>query len=239
MYNAKGLVEHAKYCLRCPNVYMKGGLMRILTESYINQLVKMYPRDYTITRVTYLKSLVAQSYGCDCVGLIKSYYFGGVGSPDYDLKKDLNTDGYFSIATEKGSIKSLPETPGVILYMEGHVGVYIGNGECIECTWGNYGDGIVKTQVSGRGWTHWLKIPYIDYTAESDKCYCKCNCEACSCNKNELLYKVLPGDSFWRIADKLWKDGSRFKEICDYNNMSPNTVIKPGDILRIPTKEVK
>ena len=23
--------------------------------------------------------------------------------------------------------------------------------------------GVVKTELAGRGWTHWLKIPYINY----------------------------------------------------------------------------
>ena len=23
--------------------------------------------------------------------------------------------------------------------------------------------GVVKTQLEGRGWTHWLEVPYINY----------------------------------------------------------------------------
>ena len=43
----------------------------------------------------------------------------------------------------------------------GHIGVYIGNGEVIEAMGTKYG--VVKTQLEGRGWTHWLEIPYINY----------------------------------------------------------------------------
>ena len=45
--------------------------------------------------------------------------------------------------------------------MFGHIGVYIGGGEVIEAMGTRYG--VVKTQLAGRGWTHWLKIPGINY----------------------------------------------------------------------------
>ena len=38
---------------------------------------------------------------------------------------------------------------------------HIGNGEVIEAMGTKYG--VVKTQLEGRGWTHWLEIPYINY----------------------------------------------------------------------------
>lgn len=51
--------------------------------------------------------------------------------------------------------------------MNGHIGVYVGNGEVIEAQGTAYG--VVKTQLSGRGWTKWLKIPNIKYVNQSNK----------------------------------------------------------------------
>ena len=36
-----------------------------------------------------------------------------------------------------------------------------GGGYVIEAM--NTQCGVVKTQLEGRGWTHWLEIPYINY----------------------------------------------------------------------------
>lgn len=44
---------------------------------------------------------------------------------------------------------------------DGHVGVYIGGGYAIEERGFNYG--CVKTKVSARKWTHWYRLPFIDY----------------------------------------------------------------------------
>ena len=56
---------------------------------------------------------------------------------------------------------TIPDTPGLAVWKPGHIGVYIGNGEVIEAMGTKYG--VVKTQLQGRGWTHWLEIPYIAY----------------------------------------------------------------------------
>lgn len=59
------------------------------------------------------------------------------------------------------SSNGMPDTPGLAVWKQGHIGVYIGNGEVIEAMGTKYG--VVKTQLEGRGWTHWLEIPYINY----------------------------------------------------------------------------
>ena len=58
-------------------------------------------------------------------------------------------------------IDSLPEIPGLLLFKEGHVGVYIGNGEAIEARGRNFG--VVKTKIKDRDWIMWGKLDWIDY----------------------------------------------------------------------------
>ena len=53
------------------------------------------------------------------------------------------------------------ELPGGALRADGHVGVYSGGGYAVEERGFNYG--CVKTRVSSRNWTHWYKLPFIDY----------------------------------------------------------------------------
>lgn len=231
-YTAEGLVKYVKDCYKYPTVYMWGGLMNILTTEYVDYKVKQYKEKYTSNRIAYLKGLIGKTYGCDCVGLIKSYYFGGFNSPNYDLTKDLNTNGMFSVSKIKGSIKDMPDEPGIILYMDGHVGVYIGERQCIECTWGVYGDGVVKTAVDGRGWSHWLKLPYIEYSNSIEKCECECDCEC----RGYFTYNVQPGDSFRSISKKFYGTEVKYTIICNANGLKPDSIIHPNDKLIIPMK---
>lgn len=47
-------------------------------------------------------------------------------------------------------------------------------------------------------------------------------------------YTVKPGDSFWGIAQSQLGDGSRYKELAEYNGMSPADTIYAGQVLKIP-----
>lgn len=74
----------------------------------------------------------------------------------------------FSISTMDKSRK------GLLVQMDGHIGIYIGNNEVIECTTAtqfakqSHGlGGVCKTKLSDRKWLHWLKCPYIDYVKET------------------------------------------------------------------------
>ena len=70
-------------------------------------------------------------------------------------------------AMEKGSIDTIPEIPGLAVWHEGHIGIYIGNGETIEAMGTRYG--VVRRQLSSGSWTDWLKIPYIAYIEEAEE----------------------------------------------------------------------
>ena len=51
--------------------------------------------------------------------------------------------------------------------MDGHVGIYIGNGEVIEAMGTHYG--VVRTQLSRRGWQAWAKVTGITYMEKSEE----------------------------------------------------------------------
>ena len=50
----------------------------------------------------------------------------------------------------------MPDVPGVLVFMPGHVGIYIGNGKVIEARGHAYG--VVETNLVGRGWKEWGKL---------------------------------------------------------------------------------
>lgn len=104
----------------------------------------------------------------DCVGLIKGYgwldpetkevNYGTNGMPD------IGADTMYENATEKGTIDTIPEIPGLAVWHEGHIGIYIGNGKVIQAA--NTTAGVILTNLNDTAWMHWLKIPYISYIEE-------------------------------------------------------------------------
>ncbi len=101
----------------------------------------------------------------DCVGLIKGYGWLDAGTLTIGYgtngMPDCGANQMFHAATVKGTIDTIPEVPGLAVWREGHIGVYIGGGYIIEAMGTKYG--VVKTKLSERGFTHWLEIPYINY----------------------------------------------------------------------------
>lgn len=174
-YTNLGLVNHAKMALGLKTKYMWGGILRTIEKQY-DMLKSIYGTKpgtgYTDARWQELASLKNQGwYGVDCVGLVKSYYWsgkanGGVGSPEYcsDAYPDVPATTMYNKAKKKGAIKTMPETPGLIVYSKSHphVGIYIGNGETIESTLGSRGDGVVKRKLDNF-WEYWFECPYISY----------------------------------------------------------------------------
>lgn len=120
----------------------------------------------------------------DCIGLIKgvlwgwsgdmSRIYGGAGYacngvPDCDAKGMI--DRCREVSTDFSAI-----VPGEAVWMDGHIGVYVGNGQVVEATPKWRGGvqrstclNVARTQVSGtvgaRIWTKHGKLPWVDYSA--------------------------------------------------------------------------
>lgn len=74
---------------------------------------------------------------------------------------DLGANRMIDNAVEKGEIETIPEILGLAVWADGHIGVYIGNGWVIEAM--GTVEGVCKTRLDDRPWTHWCKLPYIEY----------------------------------------------------------------------------
>lgn len=156
-----GLVAYAKAQLGNPYWYATFG--NTASESLLNYKVKQYPKMWTSKRISTAKAQHIGKRVHDCVGLIKGYLWSSslTATPTYNSAQDVSANGMLKVCKQKGSISSMPDLPGVLVFMSGHVGVYIGGGEVIEARGFEYG--VVKTKLKGRGWTSWGKCPYITY----------------------------------------------------------------------------
>lgn len=151
---------------------MWGEFGRLVTNNTIDGKKRQYPSHYDDTKVKYLKSLVGKDYyAYDCAGLIKSYFMSDYGNKKVSYIAGYDKDAYgitVGNASEKGDISTLPEEEGVLLYMKGHCGVYIGEGKVIECTSNQKISGIKYGKVcisnlSARPWKTWTKSKWLSY----------------------------------------------------------------------------
>lgn len=163
---AIGLVEYAKAQLGKP--YWYGTFGQAASKELYEQKKKQYPNYYT----TPYNGTTAKVH--DCVGLIKGYLWCDSptdNTPTYKAAQDISANQMRKACTKSGSISTIPELPGVLVFKDCHVGVYIGNGEVIEARGRKYG--VVKTKLSARPWTSWGYCLYITYEApeqtETDK----------------------------------------------------------------------
>lgn len=141
----------------------------VLTANELKRLEKTFGSHVT-DKEEYIKSHWLGRRTSDCVGLIKGYGWydetSGIIKYGTNEMKDVTADGMFNAAVEKGPISTMPDIPGIAVWHQGHIGVYIGNGYVIHAA--NTYDGVIKTPITSSGWTHWLKVPYINYIEETE-----------------------------------------------------------------------
>lgn len=155
------------------------------------------PADYKYVNRTYednrqrygVPDAPAGSFIFDCAGYAyKAIPWGFCGDPNkcyggavWPAKgqplSELDTNDILSICTDV-SEDFTEIQPAEVLYMPGHVGIYVGNGKALECTTGWGQNKVIETVVLNikptdptyyaRTWFKHGKLPFIDYEAGED-----------------------------------------------------------------------
>ena len=115
--------------------YVYGTYGAVLDKSVFDFKKNQYP-DEVGNYADFIKQNWLGRRTADCVGLIKGYgwlnvetneiVYGTNGMPD------ISANTMFENATEKGTIDTIPDIPGLAVWHEGHIGIYIGNGEVVQ-----------------------------------------------------------------------------------------------------------
>lgn len=131
-------------------------------------------------RPAMIQAATGSTFAFDCVCLIKGILWGWDGSAS---KKNggavYASNGVPDIGADQIITKCNPTTdfskiqPGWLVWMPGHVGIYVGDGKVIECSpkWKNcvqetYLGNIGYKQGNYRLWNKCGPLPYVDYTKE-------------------------------------------------------------------------
>ena len=163
-------------------LYVKGGWGAPLNSYNKKRVINAYT--YNAKRADKINAASADTFAFDCCGIVKAVLWGFNEDPSkinggavYKSNgvPDLSDAGFQRVCRKISNDWS-KIIPGACLFMEGHMGVYIGDGKCVECT-PIWKDGVQITRVNnitakgrgnGRTWNKWGLIPYLDYTEEED-----------------------------------------------------------------------
>ena len=162
--NAADLVTYAIHAWESGWGYVWGTYGCVLTDSLFAYKLEQYP-DGVGNYEDFIRANWLGGRTTDCVGLIKGYGWLNPETLSIDYAAngmpDIGANQMYYSASVSGTIDTMPDTPGLAVWHDGHIGVYIGDGYVIEAMGTKYG--VVKTELAGRGWTHWLEIEYINY----------------------------------------------------------------------------
>lgn len=163
MIKVSFLVDYVKKQVGKP--YWYGTYGQTGSEAVLNGCHSRYPTQMTENRMKKARSRgdIGKTVH-DCSGLIKAPLMKSTpeGTLCYRANFDRSANMMYQDASIKGSLSTMPETPGIILHRNNHVGVYIGNGEVIEAKGFDYG--VIKSKVSDSTWLHWFQHKDVDYS---------------------------------------------------------------------------
>ena len=179
VYTAAQFVARAELAFSNPSCYVSGGWGQPLTAANKARLIAKNSFNYTYRSI--INAQTANTFAFDCICLIKAILwgwnadtsdpnggavYGSNGVPD--IGENTMIQRCSDVSTNFSTI-----VPGEMLWMDGHAGIYIGNGLAIECTTGFGAWGVIKTAVGNIGpvsgyntryWTKHGKLPYVSYT---------------------------------------------------------------------------
>ena len=137
-----------------------------------------YNKDAARTKM--INAASADTFGFDCVCLIKGLLWGWCGDTSktyggagYAINgvPDIGADTMITKCKDISTDFSRIEV-GEVVWMQGHIGIYVGGGLAVECTpkWANKVQitacNCSKSGYNTRNWTKHGKLPYISYTGK-------------------------------------------------------------------------
>lgn len=177
MLTGKQLAAYCENVFADGWVYWYGTYGKKCSKSLYESKKKQYPNHYTSDRTSgYMADIAAGKRCADCVGMIKSFFWTGGkfgAEPVYASNHcpDKSANGMIALCPQTGPIKSIPDEPGLVVWKDGHIGVYVGGGYTVEMKGFSYD--CRRNKVKDGPWTKWGRLPesMISYDPEA--------CDAC------------------------------------------------------------
>lgn len=195
MLTGEKLAAWCEKALAAGAKYWYGTCWYAAAEDLLRRKKAQYPAHYADSRMsTYRRHIAESRMVCDCVGLIKGFFWTGNGAGKNVYRSnncpDTSANGMFALCERTGNMDSMPDERGIVLWRSGHIGVYVGGGKAIEAR--GYKYGVVRTDVRSRGWKKWGYLPEIMLSYGDD-------CEDAPPAVSPLLKKGMTGEAVQRM----------------------------------------
>ena len=195
-------------------LYVLGCFGAPMTASNKKRYTSNYSYNAQATRKRMIMNASSDTFGFDCVCLIKGILWGWNGNKNavYGGAKycsngvpDFGSDGIMNYCT--GVTTNFSNiVPGEVVHMKGHVGIYIGDGLVVECSpaWknkvqitacGNIGS---RSGYNTRTWVNHGRLKYIEYSNTP--------------TPSPTPSGFLPAKGYFKKGDS----GNNVKKICDF-----------------------
>lgn len=157
-------------------LYVMGCFGAPLTERNKIRYTTNHSYNKKAARTEMINAASGDTFGFDCVNFIKALLWGWCGdkTQTYGGAKyasngvpDVNADGMIALCKDVSTNFSKIEV-GEAVWLQGHIGIYVGDGLAVECTpsWKNCVQvTTVRNIKSGTGhkWTKHGKLPWLTY----------------------------------------------------------------------------
>lgn len=178
----KKFIEMLKFAASKKTLYVNGCFGAPLTSTNKVRYVKNTSYNKQPARTQKILNASSDTFGFDCVCLIKGILWGWDGSLDKQYGGAVYKSNGVPDFSATSAITYCDKTSndfsgivlGALLWMSGHVGIYVGDGLAIECT-PSWSDGVQYTAVGNigkksgyntRSWKMWGLLPWIEYEEE-------------------------------------------------------------------------
>lgn len=149
-------------------LYCKGCFGTVLTAKGKEDVIAH--DDYNKKHKKEIMAATKDTFAFDCSGLIKGIFWGFTGNKNMIYGGAVYNDGPIKDINAATIIAKCEDVstdmdyiePGEVLYMTNHCGVYIGDGNVVECTpkWLN---GVQITKLKSRAWKKHGKLTQLNY----------------------------------------------------------------------------
>lgn len=177
-------IKQLEKALACNTSYATGGFGASV-GNFPAQLERYCKNSPDLAKTIRARAATPPCFVFDCCGLVKGVLwswdanaasvYGGAAYQSNGVP-DMGTETMIKLCNDV-STDFTNITPGELLWIRGHVGVYVGDGYAIECTsaWDAKVQKTVVTNIKGAGtqhgrkWTKHGKLPYVDYKSTEYK----------------------------------------------------------------------
>ena len=226
-------------------LYVMGCFGAPMTAANKTRYTQNHKYNRQAARTAMIKAASADTFGFDCVCLIKGILWGwsgdksdvyGGASYASNGVPDIGADSMIKKCQNVSTGNWGSMTPGEALWVPGHIGVYIGDGLAVECSpafendvqitaVGNIGK---KAGYNTRTWQKHGRLPYVDYSDAGGSA----PVVTPPASGGETVYTVKKGDTLSAIAAKY---GTTYQEIAAYNGIANPNLIRVGQKIKIPS----